>query len=305
MHEWGNVLLYNKIMNKPRGNHWAKSICGFAIKATAIAAVLIVLASLVEVNDVLHPPRVIPQGKTLRKYKIDFRAVDLITEDGIRLSAWYTPPGNGAVILLAHGYGNERPEWVYALLARKKYGVLAWDARAHGESDGDVSTIGYLEVRDVKAALAYVLAQPGIEHIGAWGGSMGGATIIRAAAQFPQIGALFIDSSFTSLDDEINYLVPYPIINPLAKFVAKAETGISPDQVNPLDDIGKISPRPVYIVQGMHDTVAPPDSGEKLFNAAHEPRYLWENENVPHLQMYLDNPARYQRRLIGFFMNGC
>jgi fermentation-respiration switch protein FrsA (DUF1100 family) len=293
-------LLYNKIMNKTRGNHWSKSILVFAIKGIVALAVLTVLAGLAEVNNALHPPRIIPPGNTLRKYKIEYQSIDLITNDEIRLSAWYTPPQNGAVILLAHGYGDNRPEWIHALLAKKKYGVLAWDARAHGESEGKISTVGYLEVLDVKAALDYVLAQTGVEHIGAWGGSMGGATIIRAAAQFPQIEAVFIDSSFASLDDEFNYLVPYPVINPLAKFITRMETGFRLDQVNPLSDIPKISPRPVYIVQGTGDTVAPPDSGEKLFNAAGEPRYLWE-EDVPHLSMYLDNPRRYQRRLIGFF----
>lgn len=288
-------------MNKLRGNHWAKPVLVFAIKVIVVLAILITLTGLVEVNNALHPPRIIPPGNTLRKYKIEYQSIDLITDDGIRLSAWYTPPKNGVVILLAHGYGDNRPEWVHALLAKKKYGVLAWDARAHGESEGNISTIGYLEVLDVKAALEYILAQTDVEHIGAWGGSMGGATIIRAAAQFPQIEAVFIDSSFASLDDEFNYLLPYPVINPLAKFIATIETGFSLDQVNPLNDIPKISPRPVYIVQGTGDTVAPPDSGEKLFNAAREPRYLWEKENILHLSMYLDNPRRYQRRLIGFF----
>ena len=121
------------------------------------------------------PPRIIPPGKTLKKFNIPYQSIDLITEDGIRLSAWYTPPRNGAVILLAHGYGDNRPEWVHELLAKKGYGVLAWDARAHGESDGEISTIGYLEVLDVKAALKYVLAQLDVKHVGAWGGSMGGA----------------------------------------------------------------------------------------------------------------------------------
>ena len=282
-------------------SRWVRAIFAFAVKTIVTLTILTIVMSLLEVNHILHPPRTVPQGKTLRKYKIDYRPIDLTTADGVRLSAWYTPPRNGAVILLAHGYGNKRPEWVYALLARKKYGVLAWDARAHGESDGDISTIGYLEVLDVKAALDYALAQPGVEHVGAWGGSMGGATIIRAAARLPQIEALFIDSSFTSLEDELNYLVPYPVINPLAKFIVTSRTGLRLDHVNPLNDISKISPRPVYIVQGLQDTVAPPDSGEKLFHAAGEPRYLWKQENVPHLSGYLDNPRRYQRRLVDFF----
>src|SRR5512146_1029883 len=225
-----------------RGNRLVKFIFTFVAKAIITLTILTIVMSVLEVNEILHPERVVPQGKTLRKYKIDYRPVDLTTQDGVRLSAWYTPPRNGVVILLAHGYGNKRPEWVYALLARKQYGVLAWDARAHGESGGDISTIGYLEVLDVKAALDYVLAQPGVQHVGAWGGSMGGATIIRAAARFPQIEALFIDSSFTSLEEEFNYLVPYPIINPLAKFIASAETGLRLDSVSPLNDISQISP---------------------------------------------------------------
>ena len=288
-------------MNRTRGNYWARSVFVAAFKVTIVVVIAIIVASAIKLVDALHPPRTIPQGKTLKKYKIDYRPVDLITEDGIRLSAWYTPPQNGAVILLAHGYGNKRPEWVYALLAKKKYGVLAWDARAHGESGGNISTIGYLEVLDVKAALEYLWTQPDVEHIGAWGGSMGGATIIRAAAEFPQIEAIFVDSSFTSLEDEFNHLVPYPVINPVAKFIVTSGTGLKLDQVNPLDDIVRISPRPVYIVQGRADVVAHPDSGEKLFHAAGEPRYLWQQEDVPHQAMYLDNPRRYQRRLIDFF----
>jgi len=270
-----------------------RSALGFLLKAIAVVSVTLVLVGFVEVNHVLHPPRIIPPGNTLRKFNIPYQSLDLITEDGIRLSAWYTPPRNGAVILLAHSYGDNRPEWVYEMLAKKGYGILAWDARAHGESDGKISTIGYLEVLDVKAALKYVLTQPDVKHIGAWGGSMGGATIIRAAADFPEIEALWVDSSFASLNDEFDFLVPYPIINPVAKLIANAETGIRLDQVDPLEDIAKISPRPVYIVHGTGDTMAPPNAGRKLYEAAKEPRFLWEVENVKHLMIYLDNERRY------------
>jgi uncharacterized protein len=278
-----------------------QSILTFTVNAIVALAVLTILFGFAEVNNALHPPRIVPPGNTLRESDIDFRYLDLITEDEVRLSAWYTPPRKGAVILLAHGYGDNRPEWVHAMLAKKGYGVLSWDARAHGESDGEISTVGYLEVLDVKAALDFVLTQPDVNHIGAWGGSMGGATLIRATAQFPEIEALFVDSSFASLNDEFNYLVPYPVINPLAKFLAEWQTGFSIKDLNLVEDIARISPRPVYIVHSNGDTVAPPNSGQELFNAANEPRYLWLDENAAHLSIYLDNPRRYQRRLIGFF----
>ena len=288
-------------MKENYGNKRLRSVLTFAAKAIAILAVLITTVGFVEVNNGLHPPRIIPPGNTLKKFDIPYQSLDLITEDGIRLSAWYTPSRNGAIILLAHGYGDNRPEWVHALLAKKGYGVMTWDARAHGESDGEISTIGYLEVLDVKAALKYVLAQPDVEHVGAWGGSMGGATLIRAAATFAEIEAVFIDSSFASLDDEFDFLVPYPVVNPLAKYLAEFQTGIQLNEIDPLKDIARISPRPVYIVHGTGDTVAPPDAGRKLYEAAGEPRFLWEAENIQHLMIHLDNPRRYQRKLIGFF----
>jgi len=280
----------------------ACSILSNTLKVLTLIAILLIGLGFVEVQNILHPPRNIPQGKTLRKFNIPYQSIDLYTEDGIRLSAWYTSPTRkNAVILVAHGFGDQRPEWVYEMLARKGYGVLAWDARAHGESGGEISTVGYLEVLDVKAALDFALAQPDVEHVGAWGGSMGAATLILAAAQYPEIEALFVDSSFTSLNDEFDYLVPYPIINPLAKFLAEIRTGISLDDISPVDAISQISPRPVYIVHSTADAVAPPKAGEMLFNAAREPKFLWLEENVPHQQIFLANPLRYKKRLIGFF----
>jgi dipeptidyl aminopeptidase/acylaminoacyl peptidase len=118
----------------------------------------------------LHPERHTASGELLRMNGIKYQEVELLTEDNVKLSAWYTPPQNGVVILVAHGYGDKRPEDFYLLFACHGYGVLAWDFRAHGESGGDFSTLGYYEALDAKAALDFALAQPGVEHVGAWGG---------------------------------------------------------------------------------------------------------------------------------------
>lgn len=113
-------------------------------------------------KSMLHPTRIPVTGDLLEREKIPYKKVKLTTKDGIQLAAWYTPPKNGAVILVAHGYNDNRPENIYAMLAWNGYGVLAWDFRAHGESGGDISTLGYYEQLDVEAALDYALAQEGV-----------------------------------------------------------------------------------------------------------------------------------------------
>jgi fermentation-respiration switch protein FrsA (DUF1100 family) len=179
--------------------------------------------------------------------------------------------------------------------------VISWDFRAHGTSGGDFSSLGYYETLDAKAALDFALAQPAVEHIGAWGGSMGAVTMIRAAAQYPEIEALVADSPFITLEEEMDLRVPFPIMRSLIHFFAEKETGVTVDLVRPVDDIGRISPRPVFLIQGMGDGMIPLDSAQRLYDAAGEPRQLWTEKDVPHLNMYPFYQTRYTKRVIKFF----
>jgi fermentation-respiration switch protein FrsA (DUF1100 family) len=281
--------------------YWARLVL-VAIVVVPLAAVgTLIGVSYQQTIGYLHPARGIATGALLRANGIEFREIELITEDGIKLSAWYTPPQNGAVILVAHGYGDKRPEGFYALFANHEYGVVAWDFRAHGRSGGDFSSLGYYETLDAKAALDFALAQPGVEHVGAWGGSMGAVTMIRAAAQYPQIEAIIADSPFVTLEEEMDLRVPFPIMRSLIRSFATWETGVRPDLVRPVDDIGLISPRPVFLIQGLGDGMIPLDSADRLYSAAGEPRQIWVEDDVPHLNMYAYYKTRYTKRAIKFF----
>lgn len=251
--------------------------------------------------DVLHPPRRIPPGTTLREENIPFQEINLMTEDGIRLTAWYTPPRNGAVILLAHGYGDNRPEWVHALLAKKGYGVLAWDARAHGESDGEISTLGYQEILDVEAALDFALAQEGVEHIGAWGGSMGASTVLLTASERNEIKAVVADSAYPSLEDVLKLNMPIEFLHPLVKFFSETQSGAQIEDVNVEKVIGKISPRVVFIIDGWYGGAILMNSPYRLYDSADEPKQIWVEDGVPHLGTYAYHPQRYENRVINFF----
>jgi fermentation-respiration switch protein FrsA (DUF1100 family) len=284
-----------------RLRYWLKIFLAGVITFVLAFAVLIVWFSYQRAQVYLHPARGYATGELLKQNNIDYQDIELIAEDGVKLSAWYTPPQNGALILVAHGYGDKRLEDFYILFASHGYGVLAWDFRAHGQSGGEFSSLGYYEVRDVKAALDYALAQPSVKHVGGWGGSMGAVTMIRAAAGYPQIEAVVADSPFSTLEDLLSVRVPYPVIRPLIRFFVEMESGVSMDLVSAVDDVREISPRPVYIIQGMGDKAVPLDSAKRIFDAAGESKFLWTEADVPHLNMYAYYREEYTERVIRFF----
>ena len=102
----------------------------------------------------------------------------------------------------------------------------------------------------------------------------GAKVVVHGLDQAPG-EALVADSSFSSLGEEIDFLAPYPFVNPLAKLLMTFVLDNDPYAASPLEKIGEISPRPVYIIQGRGDKVASPDSAEELYEAAGDPRFLW------------------------------
>src|SRR5688572_1018506 len=117
--------------------YWVRLILTTVFSLLFVLAGTVVWVSYQQTMDYLHPARHTASGALLQASGIEFQNVELITEDNVRLSAWYTPPKNGAVILVAHGYGDKRDENFHILFASHGYGVIAWDFRAHGQSEGD------------------------------------------------------------------------------------------------------------------------------------------------------------------------
>lgn len=288
-------------MKTRRGRRYWLNLLAFLLAVLGLlAAAALIWFAYARTMAYLHPPRYTASGSLLANQGVRYETVDLLTEDGLKLRGWYTPPSNGAVILLAHGHGGSIPEDYYLLFARHGYGVLAWDFRAHGASESSISTLGYHEARDVKAAVDHALAQPGVRHVGAWGGSMGAAAVIRAAAQDARIEALVADSGYSTLREVAAMRSAAPL-RPLVYLFGWMRTGVWVEAMRPVDEIARISPRPVFIIQGLADPAVPADSAQRLFDAAGEPRLLWLEPGIGHLGMYGADPEGYASRVIGFF----
>jgi len=124
--------------------------------------------------------------------------------DGATLSALLYQPANATVqtpapgILAVHGYINTREtQSPFAIeFARRGYVVLALDQRGHGYSGGAATTKGF----GGPEGLAYLRALPFVDahQIGLEGHSMGGWTVLAAAAAMPDAyRALVLEGSST------------------------------------------------------------------------------------------------------------
>lgn len=126
-----------------------------------------------------------------------FTGLTLTTADDVTLAAWYSPPTNGAAIILIHGSGGSREDIRdhAVMLAAEGFGVLAFDGRGAGESGGRSNRYGWNGTRDVGAAVDYLAAQPDVQAIGGWGISLGGEMLLGAAGEYPQLAAIVADGA--------------------------------------------------------------------------------------------------------------
>lgn len=280
-------------------------IIGLALLASALVIVIYIATTAARAaENALTPPR-IPIARTPLDVGIQiYKDVTFTASDGITLRGWYIAPDNGATIILVHGYAHNRlmllPE--AQILTEQGYGALLFDFRGHGESEGDLVTIGDHEQRDLSAAIDFVASQPGVSNIGAIGFSMGAATLAQVAAQDDRLGAVVIEAAFSTLAEEIRYRSR--AFGPLSQIpalwtVRRSEANV--DGVRPIDDLCLISPRPVLLIYGELDTAVPPGTPQAMFDAACDPVDLWIIEGADHQNYVEIVPEAYATRLLSFF----
>jgi uncharacterized protein len=187
--------------------------------------------------------------------------------------------------------------------------VLISSFRTHDLSDGQMITFGKGELLDLQAWYELARTHDHVDplRIGMLGNSLGGTLAIQFAARTPGIRAVVTNSAFSSLTDTLDTSVrfftglpPFPFV-PLITFWAEREAGISIRDVDARRWIGQLSPRPVLLMQGGSDVVISTTSGQRLFDAARDPRELWFEPRVGHIGFDTALPDEYEQRVSGFF----
>lgn len=267
---------------------------------------------LVYVNT--HPPKYqlhVPPSV----YQTEYEDVAFLTTDGVALKGWLVKPvylgRRSPAIILCHGVGANKSDFteLAVSLVRRGYFVLLFDFRAHGESGGNRTSLGYHEQKDIAAARDYIGSRREIDgkRIGIYGFSLGGATAVLAAANTNAFAAVVADSAFTSLRDqarnaitEFYHLPAFPFL-PIAVLGYTLYFQTSVDSVSPVAEIVKISPVPVLIIAGEGDRLIPADNGRRLYAAAKDPKELWIIAGADHGGTLAAAGSEYEKRVGDFF----
>ena len=94
---------------------------------------------------------------------------------------------------------------------------------------------------------------------------------------------------------------PTPLLAPLVQWFAERQAGFRAAEVSPVEHIGEISPRAVFLIQGGLDRTVPSDSGQRLYDAAGDPRELWFEPDMGHAPLSVEQPEEYEERVAAFF----
>jgi pimeloyl-ACP methyl ester carboxylesterase len=249
-------------------------------------------------------------------YHLAYEKVDVVSpRSAAPLKGWLfpNPKAEGRAILFLHGWRSHKQHMLRPYLSwlAKRYTVLAFDHPGHGESPAGMTTLGDREREDAAAALALLRAR-GYSRIGVLGTSMGGTTAIGLAAQDLGVKAVVSEATFARQRDlPVGYLRGHGFFAPEAVAFATLvmldwRTGRDLEAASAEQAIAKLSPRPVFLIHGDADHVVLPESAQRLFAAAHEPKSLWVVPHADHMSEdatcpHALQPAEYERRVTTFF----
>jgi predicted acyl esterase len=135
-------------------------------------------------------------------------------DDGVSLAATLyvpsgtAPAGGWPAVMLFHGLGGTRASMApiaESFLANDGYAVLAYDARGHGESGGLVTLDGPREMKDLRAAFAYLTGRADVSdtNVGAMGFSYGGGAVLRSTVEGVPWKAIVPAITWTNLYDAL------------------------------------------------------------------------------------------------------
>ena len=254
---------------------------GLAAAAAAIPVALAYRFALVYRVRAGYPKRHLP-ATTPAAVGLAWEDVELPTEDGLCLPAWFMPapppaargPEMGTAdpspaVVLIHGWESARDRTLphAQFLHAAGFAVLALDVRGHGANGPEALPISAGEfAADARAGVAWLAGRDDVGRVAIFGHSMGAAGALVAAASAPSVAAVVALAApagpyrLTRQTFRLADLpIPAPIAWPLAWLTTRVflrPRGHRPADISATQAVRTIDV-PVLLVQGSDDRILP------------------------------------------------
>jgi pimeloyl-ACP methyl ester carboxylesterase len=254
-----------------------------------------------------NPVRSQPQDLSPTTLEISFRTSDGYTIRGL-LSP---PPAKAPILFFQHGRGRSRDSYLIwaRLFAQAGYGVVSFDWRGHGLSDGNIIHHSAREPLDLLAALQFLQERDDTRNhvIGLFGASMGAASLAMSADRLPpRVRCMVLDSPFGDLgrmaDGRLARLGPLALGPRLVlDGIGLLLFGKAVHRIVPEVTLKTFAPRPILVIHGEHDPTIPDSEGKSLFAAYPGPKTFWGTPEPGHCKSRSLRTREWVGRLAVFF----
>jgi hypothetical protein len=238
--------------------------------------------------------------------RVGYENVSFTTSDGLKLVGWYVPSKNGAAVIAFPG--RKGPQKQTRMLARHGYGVLLFDRRGEGKSEGEPNSWGWGGTKDIKAAVAFLQRRPDVEpgRIGGIGLSVGGEMMLDAASDTKPLAAVVSEGAgarmFTEeMDTELSGAEKATMA--VSAWLKQASIAVFSNQSPPTnlkELVPRIAPRAMFLIAAPNAPTGE-DLNRGYYKAAGQPKTLWEIPESKHVGGLTARPAEYERRVTRFF----
>ena len=230
------------------------------------------------------------------------------TEDGLTLAGllFYRPQAR-RVVLLVHGYRMTKEQMREFIELFPRDTIFAIDLRGHGQSEGDVISLGYHETKDVLAAVNFLNTNPKTKDLPLYGlgTSMGSVALMCATVRTNAFKGIIVDSPFADFKEQFvrsfkdrSALPDIPFLW-LAKLFYFWTTDARITDISPISCAEHIK-TPVLIVHARNDSVTPFSDSERLYKALAGPKELFAVANAPHSEIFKNYWGEYEKRIRNF-----
>ncbi len=287
-----------KLNDRRRWRYARRALIGVTAAAVAYATVLPLGFSYI--NTHLMRQYVPAPNLGAAHENVSFR-----TSDGLRLQGWYVPSKNGAAVIVFPGRRGTQAHT--RMLVRHGYGVLVFDRRGEGTSQGDSNLLGWGGDEDILGAIDFLKGRPDVDpgRIGGIGLSVGGELMLEAAAETKELHAVVSEGAGTrQFSEQMQEFHGLERALTAPQFlVVTAGTALFSSTAPPpnLTDIAPNITDPLFVIWAPNGGNREHMSKRYYTLARSHSKQIWAMPTAQHVGGILDQPEEYERRVVGFF----